>query len=564
MKLHIVFWYFIVILFLFQSLSCSHQTNDAHKILDKCESLVDLYPDSISKLLDTLYFLNNLSKSEQNKYLLIKVQAKDKLYQDISQDTSIFEVKKYYVKNKDFSSAVRAAYYCGRVKQERNEDKMALNEYFEAERYAEQTDNYNVCGLIQNSIAIILSEQPRKKDEAIKRLLKSTEFFRKSSDNKNEILAYGLIGDIYLTKSVDDSAVYFYQKGYKLAELTNDSLHLANFLQSLGRAYKKAGNFQQAIRYFRSSCKFLTDYSDKSRLYLNLAEIFYNMNKPDSALYSIEKSLKLQQETGNLNLLADIYKTLSNIEAENSNHYRSLFFHQTHREYLELVINERNNKQVSELEKKYNQERNCNKKYRSTLEELKIYLTVSISIIIIGLLGSFFYIKSVRHKKALLKNERSIHEAEARIYQLIKMSQNYNLKDNGFRNILLRHFEILKKAALLEIYVKGDNPQDSRLIKVFNGIVYGQETLNWDLLYQAMNEMNDGFFDKLKSSYPNLDESEFRICCMTYAKFSCPEIAIVMRLSANTVQMKRSAIRKKIGAGSQENIQEYLDKKLLS
>lgn len=86
MKLHIVFWYFIVILFLFHSLSCSHQTNDTNKILDKCESLVDLYPDSISKLLDSLYFMNNLSKSEQNKYLLLKIQAKDKLYQDISQD----------------------------------------------------------------------------------------------------------------------------------------------------------------------------------------------------------------------------------------------------------------------------------------------------------------------------------------------------------------------------------------------------------------------------------------------------------------------------------------------
>lgn len=563
MKLHIVFWYFIVILFLFHSLSCSHQTNDINQVLDKCESLVDLYPDSISEVLDSLYFTNNLSESEYNKYLLLKIQAKDKLNQDISQDTTIFEAKDYYVRKKDYENIAVVSYYCGRVNLERNKDKKALQEYLEAEKYALLTNNYNVYGLIQSSIGIILSGQSLK-DEAIKRLLKSTEFFKKSSDSKNEISVYGMIGDIYLTKSENDSAVYFYQKGYRLAELTNDSLHLANFLQSLGKAYKETGNFQQAINYFRISYKYLTDYSDKSRLYLNLAEIFYNANQQDSALYSIGESLKFQQQTGNLNLLADIYNTLSNIEAKNSNYYKSLFFHQTYREYLELLVNERNNKQVLELGKKYNLERNCNKKYRSTQEKLKIYLTISISMTIIGLLGGIFYIKSVRHKKTLLKNERSIHEAEARIYQLIKMSQNYNLKDNGFRNILLRHFEILKKAALLEIYVKGDNPQDSRLIKVFNSIVYGQETLNWDLLYQAMNEMNDGFFDKLKSSYPNLDESEFRICCMTYAKFSCPEIAIIMRLSANTVQMKRSAIRKKIGAGSQENIQEYLDRKLLS
>ena len=555
--------YFIVVVsFLFHLLSCSRQTNDINRMLDKSASLVDLYPDSISKLLDSLYFTDDLSKKQYNKYLLLKIQAKDRIYQDISQDTSIFEVKKYYIKNKDPEDLLWATYYCARVYQDNNEEKKALNEYLEAEKQAEQTTNYNLSGLIQNSIGVLLSKQSLN-DEAIKRLLKSTDFFKKSSNCKYEIVSYGLIGDIYLGESRNDSAVYFYKKGYELAELTNDSLHLAGLLQSLGTAYKEAGEFQQAISYYRNSCKFLTDYSDKSRLYLNLAGIFYGMNKQDSALYSIGKSLKFQQETSNLLLLADIYKTLSDIEAEHSDYYRSLLFHQTYRHYLELVINESNNKQITELEKKYNQERNYSKQYRSTLETLKICLTVSISIIIIGVPVWFFYRKSVRYKKIVLEKEKSIHEAEAGIYRLMKMSQNYTSKDNSFRNILLHHFDILKKSALLEIYVKGDNPQDSRLIKVFNSIVYGQETLDWNLLYQAMNEVNNGFFDKLKTTYTNLNESEFRICCMTYAKFSCSEIAIIMRLSANTVQMKRSSIRKKIGAGAQENIPEYLDKQLL-
>ncbi len=551
-----------VFLLLYLSFSCDDHSIDMNKVLESCRTSVSQYPDSISRLLDSIYFNRNLSDKQLKKYLLIKIQAKDLLMENISQDTLIYSVKSYYLKSNDFESMALAAYYSGRVREENQQNKEAMSEYLEAEKYAGTINNDNLYGLIQNSIGSLLSKQSRN-TEAAKRYLKSVGYFNNSGNKDNLLKTYSLLGDIYLLKPDTDSAIYFYQKGVQLSQLSNDSLNLAGFMQSTGLAYKQAGDFRKAINSFRNSCKFLTDYTAKSKLSLNLAGTLSAIHKQDSALYSIGKSLKYQQQTGDLSLLAEIYKTLSDIEAENSNHYQSLLFHQTYKEYLELLHNERNNGQLADLQARLSSEQACNRNHRSKLERQTIYLMISISLLITGAVIFYFYCKSVRQKKIIWEKEKSVYQAEARIYQLMKMSQDYTSKDESFRNILLRHFDILKKSALLEIYVKGDNPQDFRLIKVFNSIVYGQETLDWGLLYQAMNEVNNGFFDKLKTTYTNLDESEFRICCMTYARFSCPEIAIIMRLSSNTVQMKRSSIRKKIGAGAQENIHEYLDKQFL-
>ncbi len=158
------------------------------------------------------------------------------------------------------------------------------------------------------------------------------------------------------------------------------------------------------------------------------------------------------------------------------------------------------------------------------------------------------------------QNRRRTLEAQSTIRELRQMAHSYNEKENTFRTTLLHHFNILRKAASLEIYISEEsNKRDHHLLKVINEIVYGQETLNWELLYETMNQLHNGFFDRLHEHFPELDESEFRICCLSYTKFSSSEIALIMKLSINTVQMKRSSIRKKIGVESFGSLNLFFD-----
>ncbi|MCG6191591.1 helix-turn-helix transcriptional regulator, partial [Maribellus maritimus] len=57
---------------------------------------------------------------------------------------------------------------------------------------------------------------------------------------------------------------------------------------------------------------------------------------------------------------------------------------------------------------------------------------------------------------------------------------------------------------------------------------------------------------------PQLDESEFRICCLIYVEFNNTEIAIILSYSVNTVQAKKSVIRKKLHIKTFGNVRDFL------
>ena len=526
--------------------------------LKRVKNIIEEYPDSTLIILDSI-IVYGLSDSQFNEYNLLYVQAKDKAYKNIAFDTVIFQVKKYFLSKNDLSNSALATYYCGRVFQEQNKDKESMIEYMEAEKYAINSSD-NLKGLIQGNIGELFQKQLLT-TKAIHHFFLAIDYFIKAENKRDEIATYNLIGNSYLMVSENDSAFYYYDKGLKLAELINDSIQIAMINLCKGVAYRQIGDHNAAIDYFKQSDNYTVNNSYKSRVYLNISKTFDETGLQDSARLYADKSLVLAKDE-DIFVVTGIYKTLSKIEEGKSNYKQSLDYYKDYTEKLETIVNENKNKEILELQKKYKYEQYQNENNTLKIKQQRLLLIFSTLFFICGLIIFFFYRKSIQNKKVALERENEILDAEKKIFQLIEMSKSYDDREKNFRNILLHHFDILSKAATLEKYVKGDNQQDSRLIKKFNEIVYGQESLNWDLLYHDMNEIHNQLFDRLREKYPGLDETEFRICCLTYAGFSCSEIGIISALSPNTVQMKRSIIRKKLGIESQGNIQEYLDSKL--
>ena len=77
-----------------------------------------------------------------------------------------------------------------------------------------------------------------------------------------------------------------------------------------------------------------------------------------------------------------------------------------------------------------------------------------------------------------------------------------------------------------------------------------------------MNQLYKGVPDTIRKKYPQLDEIEIRICCLEYAGLSNNEISIILEFSINTIQMKKSVIRKKLEIEGYGNIVEFFHKNL--
>ena len=209
-----------------------------------------------------------------------------------------------------------------------------------------------------------------------------------------------------------------------------------------------------------------------------------------------------------------------------------------------------------DFQKKYDYEkvRLHNVQLKLNRTYLIINLVIALSVIFVVIF--VFYKRNNSDKKKMT-------ELEEKFQQLKNMTESFDEKEKTFRSYLLRHFNILKKTANLEIYIKkGNSAKSDFWPKKFNEILYGRESLDWNVLYGVMNELHEDFFIKLRELYPQLDETEFRIICLTYTKFSSDEIAIILDLSVNTINTKRSAIRKRLGVESFGNLNDFLNERL--
>lgn len=136
----------------------------------------------------------------------------------------------------------------------------------------------------------------------------------------------------------------------------------------------------------------------------------------------------------------------------------------------------------------------------------------------------------------------------------------YAKKEASFRKVLLQRHEVLKKVALVGVSLnREDKAAGMNVLNKMNKIVYGEKgDANWSKWYESINELHGGFLDRLRQHFPQLDESECRICCLNYSGLNNKEIAVIMKRSINTVQSKKSSIRTKVEFRGHGDLTEFL------
>lgn len=131
------------------------------------------------------------------------------------------------------------------------------------------------------------------------------------------------------------------------------------------------------------------------------------------------------------------------------------------------------------------------------------------------------------------------------------------------KEISTDYLSVLRNTALLESYLpEEDRKEGLKILRKMYDAVYGKKTYPWEKAYKAISILHNNLPSKLKEKYSELDEAEIQICCLTYMDASNIEIATIMRFKVNTVQAKKSVIRKKLGIDGYGNIRDYMVKEL--
>lgn len=523
-------------------LSCSRH-NDAERLLSQAQAVMETSPDSAIMYLDSILIPEKfLKKDKYMEYLVTKVQAKYKNYDNIKYDTNIFETKKYFDKKAQSSKLTAhsrkyqmyAHLYSACVYDERGEYENAMRDYKTAFTLAEKMQDSLYMWRINNYIAEVFCNQTYW-NEAMMIYKKSVILANSTADKANSM---DNLARMYYLINNDDSCKFYIKQAIYLAEQTNDKSTLSSIYQSAYVFYKEFNEIEHASKYLNMSvmCNPNID-SDWDNLYnLNFLSLFLEEGELDSARIYVNK-LRNEFETMEIchmqtsicDNLADYYHKI--------NIYDSALYYRKKLTYLVQEIYKQSiDDNIYEIQKKYDYELQRNIYQTKLNKRLLLIICILIVLLFVTILSFIIITKSKRREKVLSKQ----------VDDLSNISNDYDkfkheVKES-FDNSLKERLNIIRKVNIFE-----RNNKSSKNIKEIKEYAYGSP---YKTAFEASVDVIESSYNKIttfiKESYPELNETEYKICILSITPLSTGDIANIVELGSDSVRKSRSNIRKKL------------------
>ena len=522
------------------SLSCSRH-NDAETFLEKAQSVIETSPDTAAMYLDSILMPEKfLKKDRYMEYLVTRVQAKYKNYDNIKDDTNIFETKAYFDKkvqqpianSQSSKYQMYAHLYSACVYDERGEYENAMKDYKTAFTLAENMHDSLYMWRINNYIAKVFYNQTYW-SEALMIYKKSVSLANNSSDKANSL---DNIARMYYMNNNVDSARFNIEQAVNLAEQTNDNNTRSSIYQSAYVFYKEFNEIELAWKYLNLSVKYNQDISKKSLYNLNFLSLFLKEGNMDSARIYVNR-LRNEFDKIEYNFLkssvcdnfTDYYYSI--------NKYDSALYYQKELTYiLEDISNQNMDDNIYEMQKKYDYELQRNIYQTKLNKRLILTVFVLITLLFVSIISFIMITKSKRREQVLTKEVEDLSNVK-NDYDKFK----HEIKES-FDNSLKARFDIIRKVNIFE-----RNNKTNKNVKEIKEYAYGSP---YKTAFEASVDVIESSYNKItsfiKESYPELNETEYKICLLSIAPISTDDIANFVELGSDSVRKSRSNIRKKL------------------
>ncbi|MFV0331203.1 MAG: helix-turn-helix transcriptional regulator, partial [Dysgonomonas sp.] len=107
----------------------------------------------------------------------------------------------------------------------------------------------------------------------------------------------------------------------------------------------------------------------------------------------------------------------------------------------------------------------------------------------------------------------------------------------------------------LDLKNKGNISSNQKINALLNNNLNSDD--DWKMFLIKFEEKHTGFFKRLKELYPQLTNTDLRLCACLRLNLETKEIASLMNLSIRTVENNRYRLRKKLNIPSTQNLIEF-------
>ena len=541
--------------------------------LEEAEALLTENPDSAYQFLQTIERPERHPKAEYATWCLLTTQAADKSYREHTSDSLIQVAVRYFSRQHDPDRLATALYTQGRVEKELGRNEEAAQSFVKALDVAKGREDYELQFLASSQLGSIYAYS-KLIDKARIAYEQALHFAELAQDSSSISYAHAYLGRIYGLQNDWNEAVHAYQKAITIASQAQSIPALQLGLNELATVYCRTQSYQNAFDCIQR----LQDLADKSIAtnqaitYLNIGDLYRLMSYYDLAIPYLEKALN----TKNLYTKRSTYQCFYYLYTEQQNYKKAIEYNNLYWVCNDSIQEIEKQKEIIAVEKKYNNEKLLNEKQQLELKQNKILLIgcgIFLFIIIVFLLTYadkkriiarlFEELNNVQCQ--IVEKERTIANYQQEMTVLSQKQSNFNdwqqTKNNMDVEIKQLHQQIKAlKQRQSEILIRLNHRNDQ--IQQYEKIIKRKESIpdiltrikktnrieeiEWPELIAHIDALHCQFSARLKKAYPELTDTDIRLCCLIKLGYDRKEQIELLALNEDSFYKRKQRLRKRI------------------
>lgn len=488
------------------------------------------------------------------------------LYNVINQfDTAVTlyrQVIDYYKEQEDTVGLGTVLSSYGSALYDMGSEDEAMKIFYRAVDFLKASGRYKNLGAAYENIAMINIDLGYEQ-RGIRNYRQALQAYQQMEDPSYVISVYANLGVSYKNIQKPDSALYYYHLSDSLAGMHDLYAIKAQNLFNIGNIYYDQGKQEQARAYYDQSLEICLQHDlvfGQYHNYLGRGENAIEQGDAQQAIAYLTKAYNLarQNEFPNQGVL---YELLAEAYHTKGDYQKAFFFSDQLVAFNDSLYQAQKHKELMELQAKYNLKQKEADILRlqkqveiDKLRQLKIigFFVILLIILVAVLIWNW-------QKRMLVKQKHRLAAKENERMKIKSETQNKELVSLSLLSAQLQDFynQLTGRVSQLQPYIKQNGQKELQDVLHF----MHENSVNkkaWDNFHMRFKESNQDFVNNLIRLYPELTQTEIRLCELLYLDLTTKEIARMTNRSVRTVENLRYRIRNKFQLHKDTSLVNYL------
>lgn len=558
--------YLFITMFLF--IGCNKQQSASIKLLDEVEKTIEFNPDSAQILLDSMPSPETLNDRLFARWCMLSGKITDKIHTLILPTYHFERAYKWALSDGSAEEQTQILLYLGRSYVKDGDYDQAMTIYTQALKTAQDNALENLSGYIYSYMGDLYEEKGMLEQAGNKYKI-AAKHFKIAQNTDSYVCALRDIGREYAGMDSLSYALKTLLIADSIANISPNINIKASILNTIGNIYLIQQKYDKAEPYFH---KALLNGTNKMPNYISLIQIYIETDSIDKAkeilqtipqkipqyIYSIKKLYYL------------IYKEEQKYDLALNNLEECM-------NLTDSIVGAENQKNILEIEKKYNDLKNREKINDLTISKQR-YIIISVIcalIILLMILAYMRYRKKVTadiHKQQIELSEvkmKLLHlsiELEVRQQRLSTLeeeNEDYNKMKKEIASVISNYKKLQSKLI-------SNSPIYKELVYLANQIIPGTKKSlitekQWRLIEKEITSIYPNLYSYILDICPELSDQEWRYCCFCMFGFDITSEAKLLNINPTSVSTKRLRLKQKLNIllPAKMSFYEYIALKLM-